>query len=239
MLGTARLAGIGAAKRTGELIPLAHPLALDLRRRRRPASTPRPALVVLTAEAGTIGADRGRDGGDDRSAVAALTVYDMVKGLERGVAIEASSWSRRAAGAAATGSASREPGGARAGRARRRRADDLDVEGARRRRGRGGPALAAFAERLGVEVVGTEVIPDERELIEEPPAPLGDEGGCELILTTGGTGFAPDDVTPEATRAVIEREAPGIGEAMRAASREHTPHVDGLARASRARAGAR
>ena len=43
------------------------------------------------------------------------------------------------------------------------------------------------------------------------------------MLTTGGTGFAPDDVTPEATRAVIEREAPGIGEAMRAASREHTP----------------
>jgi len=86
----------------------------------------------------------------------------------------------------------------------------------------GGPALAAFAERLGVTVVGTEVIPDERELIEGRLRWWCDEGGCELVLTTGGTGFAPDDVTPEATRAVIEREAPGIGEAMRAASREHT-----------------
>ena len=85
-----------------------------------------------------------------------------------------------------------------------------------------GPALARYAEALGVTVVGTEVIPDERELIEGRLRWWCDEGGCELVLTTGGTGFAPDDVTPEATRAVLEREAPGIAEAMRAASREHT-----------------
>ena len=88
----------------------------------------------------------------------------------------------------------------------------------------GGPALAGLAERLGARVIGTEVIPDERELIEGRLRWWCDEGGCELVLTTGGTGFSPSDVTPEATRAVIEREAPGIGEAMRAASREHTPH---------------
>lgn len=87
---------------------------------------------------------------------------------------------------------------------------------------RSGPALAAFAERIGATVVGTEVIGDERELIEGRLRWWCDEGGCELVLTTGGTGFSPDDVTPEATRGVIEREAPGIGEAMRAASREHT-----------------
>ncbi len=86
----------------------------------------------------------------------------------------------------------------------------------------GGPALAAFAERVGATVVATEVIPDERELIEGRLRWWCDEGGCELVLTTGGTGFSPDDVTPEATRAVIEREAPGLAEAMRAASREHT-----------------
>ena len=85
-----------------------------------------------------------------------------------------------------------------------------------------GPALAAFAERLGAQVVGTEVIPDERELIEGRLRFWCDEGGCELVLTTGGTGLSPDDVTPEATSAVIERPAPGIGEAMRLASREHT-----------------
>jgi molybdenum cofactor synthesis domain-containing protein len=85
-----------------------------------------------------------------------------------------------------------------------------------------GPALAAFAERLGIRVVGAEVVPDERELIAGRLRWWCDEGGCELVLTTGGTGLSPDDVTPEATREVIEREAPGIGEAMRAASREHT-----------------
>ncbi len=86
----------------------------------------------------------------------------------------------------------------------------------------GGPALAAYAERLGASVVGSEVIPDDRELIAERLRHWCDGGGCELVLTTGGTGFSPDDLTPEATRDVIEREAPGLPEAMRAASREHT-----------------
>lgn len=89
---------------------------------------------------------------------------------------------------------------------------------------RSGPALAAFAEGLGAELVGSEVIPDQRELIEGRLRYWADEGGCELILTSGGTGMAPSDVTPEATRAVLEREAPGIAEAMRAASRPHTEH---------------
>jgi molybdopterin adenylyltransferase len=88
----------------------------------------------------------------------------------------------------------------------------------------GGPALAEFARGLGAEVAATELIPDDRGLIESRLRHLADEGGCDLVLTTGGTGFAPADVTPEATRAVIEREAPGIAEAMRAASRPHTPN---------------
>ena len=85
-----------------------------------------------------------------------------------------------------------------------------------------GPALVAFAERVGARVVDHETIPDERELIEGRLRWWSDHGGCELVLTTGGTGFSPDDVTPEATRAAIDREAPGIAEAMRAASKEHT-----------------
>ena len=85
----------------------------------------------------------------------------------------------------------------------------------------GGAALAAYAERLGLVVVGTEVITDERVLIAGRLRWWCDEGGCELVLTTGGTGFSRSDVTPEATRDVIEREAPGMAEAMRNASREH------------------
>jgi molybdopterin adenylyltransferase len=87
-----------------------------------------------------------------------------------------------------------------------------------------GPALAAFAESIGAEVALQEVAPDDQEQIEQRLRRWSDEAGCELILTTGGTGCSPTDRTPEATRAVIEREVPGIAEAMRAASRPHTRH---------------
>lgn len=87
-----------------------------------------------------------------------------------------------------------------------------------------GSHLRDFALRIGAEVAGQEVIPDDRRLIEERLCHWADAQACDLVLTTGGTGFAPSDLTPEATLAVIERQAPGIAEAMRAASRPHTPH---------------
>lgn len=86
-----------------------------------------------------------------------------------------------------------------------------------------GPALAALAEAAGCEVVGMEVVPDDFALIEDRLHHYAD-AGLDLIFTTGGTGLTPDDVTPEATRAVIEREAPGFAEAMRAESLRRTPH---------------
>ena len=85
-----------------------------------------------------------------------------------------------------------------------------------------GPALAALAEDAGCDVVAMEVVPDDFALIEDRLNHFIDDG-CDLIFTTGGTGLTPDDVTPEATRAVIEREAPGIAEALRAESMKHTP----------------
>ena len=87
-----------------------------------------------------------------------------------------------------------------------------------------GPALVEFARSLGAEVEGTDVIPDDRDEIQSRLRHWSDDRSCDLVLTSGGTGFAPSDVTPEATKAVLDREAPGIAEAMRAASREHTTH---------------
>jgi molybdopterin adenylyltransferase len=86
-----------------------------------------------------------------------------------------------------------------------------------------GPKLRTLLEGAGCDVIAVELIPDERELIAGRLRFYADEEGCDLIATTGGTGLAPDDVTPEATRDVIDREAPGIAEAMRLASREHVP----------------
>ena len=85
-----------------------------------------------------------------------------------------------------------------------------------------GPLLAERAEEAGAEIVAMEVVPDDYALIEDRIRHYVDEG-VELIFTTGGTGFTPDDVTPEATRAVIDRDAPGLAEAMRAESLRHTP----------------
>ena len=97
-----------------------------------------------------------------------------------------------------------------------------------------GPALAGAAERAGCDIEAMEVVPDDRALIEDRLTHFCD-AGIDVVLTTGGTGFTPDDVTPEATRAVIEREAPGIAEAMRAVSLAHTK----MAVLSRAVAGIR
>lgn len=86
----------------------------------------------------------------------------------------------------------------------------------------GGDELERWARGIGAEIVARDLIPDVGEVIEERLRYFADAVGCELVLTTGGTGLAPDDVTPEATLAVAERLVPGIAEAMRLASREHT-----------------
>jgi molybdopterin adenylyltransferase len=85
-----------------------------------------------------------------------------------------------------------------------------------------GPLLASLAEEAGAEVVAVEVLPDDAAAIEDRLRHHAAEG-CAFIFTTGGTGLTADDVTPEATRAVIERPAPGFAEAMRAKSLEYTP----------------
>ncbi len=86
-----------------------------------------------------------------------------------------------------------------------------------------GPVIAAAVQAAGWRVLETGIVPDERAEIERTLAAWADSGRLDVILTTGGTGFAPRDVTPEATLAVVERLAPGIPEAMRAASLRVTP----------------
>ena len=87
-----------------------------------------------------------------------------------------------------------------------------------------GPALVEGLEALGWSVERREVVADDREAIAGLLRAWCDEVGLDLVVTTGGTGIAPRDVTPEATRDVADREAPGIAEALRAAALEITPH---------------
>lgn len=103
------------------------------------------------------------------------------------------------------------------------------------RHDRSGPAVRERLEQLGWSVAAMEVLPDEEEMISERLRTLADGNQVSAIFTTGGTGVAARDVTPEATRNVIEREIPGIGEWMRAKGRHSTP----LAVLSRGIAGTR
>ncbi len=91
------------------------------------------------------------------------------------------------------------------------------------REDKSGPALCALALEHGYDVVCTSIIPDEIDQIKAELVRCCDELGVRLVLTTGGTGFSPRDVTPEATMAVVERATPGIPELMRAESMKITP----------------
>ena len=98
-----------------------------------------------------------------------------------------------------------------------------------------GPALVELIKAQGWEVVKQDILPDDIGTLRDAMSAWADGGELDIILTTGGTGFAPRDVTPEATRSVIDREAPGLAEAMRAASAAKSKH----AMLSRAMAGLR
>jgi molybdopterin adenylyltransferase len=99
----------------------------------------------------------------------------------------------------------------------------------------GSLAVRMLTEELDGVCVYTAILPDKRDLIASTLRGLADEEGCDLIVTTGGTGLSPRDVTPEATLAVIDREIPGMAEAMRAEGMKKTPY----AMLSRGRCGAR
>ena len=98
-----------------------------------------------------------------------------------------------------------------------------------------GPAVRAMLERAGYRVLHTAVVPDDKLTISRELCRCADELGCDLVLTTGGTGLSSRDVTPEATRAVVHREIPAIPQTMLYASLAITPR----AMLSRAAAGIR
>lgn len=100
-----------------------------------------------------------------------------------------------------------------------------DKGAAGERKDESGPAIAARLRENGYEVVETILLADDRERLENTLIRLADQRQLDLILTTGGTGFSPRDITPEATLAVAHRQAPGIAEAIRAASMNITPRA--------------
>jgi len=88
-----------------------------------------------------------------------------------------------------------------------------------------GPEIARMLAETGMEIIGLRIVPDEEELISRALLEGSDGEDADLIVTTGGTGVSPRDVTPEATREVLDKEIPGMAEAMRRRSAALTPHA--------------
>jgi cyclic pyranopterin phosphate synthase len=219
VLVTARLAGIGAAKRTSELIPLCHPLPIDrvdveLTPDRSDGSIEIRAEVRVTARTGC------EMEALIAASVAALTVYDMSKALQRDIVIERVELLEKSGGR--SGDYARDQPVATAEHeavvvtcSNRSAAGERDDTS--------GPALVDRLQDAGLDVAPEAVVvADDEEAIAALLARLADEGH-RLVLTTGGTGLTPTDVTPAATRRVIEREAPGLAELMRSAGMASTP----------------
>jgi len=93
------------------------------------------------------------------------------------------------------------------------------------RQDKSGEAIREILSRIDVRIVNCDIIPDEKELIVEKLVKWADEDNLDVVVTTGGTGLTPRDVTPEATLAVVDRIIPGFAEAMRAESLKKTPHA--------------
>jgi cyclic pyranopterin monophosphate synthase len=213
---TARLAGIGAAKQTANLIPLCHPLPLDhvdvSLEPDRAAGT-----VAIRAEARVIARTGVEMEAMVAASVAALTLYDMAKALQRDIVIERVELLEKSGGRSGSVPAPAP-------------ADHEAVvvtcsnrSAAGEREDASGPALVEALRAAGFDVTAEPiVVPDDENRIAALLAELAD-AGHRLILTTGGTGLTPTDVTPAATRRVIDREAPGLAELMRSAGRASTP----------------
>jgi len=93
------------------------------------------------------------------------------------------------------------------------------------REDRSGPVLKEMLAKAGFSIAEFEVLPDDQPLLEQRLRHLADDSCLDLVVTTGGTGVSPRDVTPDATLAVIDRQVPGMAEAMRATSLPKTPHA--------------
>ncbi len=230
-LGVARIAGIMGAKRTPDLVPLCHPIAI---------SGVKVQLEVLddAVEIWARVKTTDRTGVEMEAltavAVAGLTLHDIVKAVDPQAVLtdvrviskaggRSGDWTRDTGPGVSTPAQAadpRSPGLPEGALARVVTVSDRSAAGARP--DRSGPLLASLLVELGFIVDGVVVVADEEAQICGALRD-GVSEGIDLIVTTGGTGFAPRDVTPEATRRVIDREAPGVVEVLRSADREKVP----------------
>ena len=229
-LGVARLAGILGAKKVPDLIPLCHPIALAGVKVDLQVGDDAVEIAAVTKTTDRTGVEMEAL---TAVAVAGLALHDMVKAVDPAAVLtdvrvvektggKTGIWHRddEPASAPAPGPVA-EPGRVPAG-ARARVVAVSDRAFAGTYPDRGGPLLAGLLADLGFAVDDVVLVPDEpAAIVDALQAAVA--ASVDVVVTTGGTGFSPRDVTPEATRQVLERDAPGLVETLRAADRDRVP----------------
>ena len=224
-LEVAKVAAVQAAKRTSDIIPYCHPLPIDYVGVEYSFGE---NWIEVTATVKAIYKTGVEMEALTAASVAALTMYDMMKMLDEEMSIGEVRLVKKTGGK----SDFRAPDG-RTFRAAVLVMSDSVADG--RSVDRSGKLIVERLKNDGVEVADYAVIPDDKAKIVETLKRYADGLKLDLVVTTGGTGFGPRDVTPEAMEEVIERDASGIAEAVRSYGQERLP----LAMLSRARAGLR
>ena len=234
VLGVARVAGIMSVKHTSDLVPMCHPLpvtkcAIDFELEKENGII-RTFCTVKTD--GKTGVEMEALTGVQ---VTLLTIYDMCKAIDKHMVMTDIHLVEKTGGKSGDFlfKKIKTKGGRKMKRVAIITSSDMGFQG--KREDLSGPAIKEIAEREGYQVVSMDILPDDRAMLSRRMAEIADENQAELILTTGGTGFSPRDVMPEATEDITERKVPGIPEAIRAYSMTITKR----AMLSRATAGIR
>ena len=215
VLEMARTAGIMAAKKTPELIPLCHQLPIDTVSVDFDISENE---IVVEASVKAIWKTGVEMEALTAVSVACLTIYDMLKPHDKGLEISGVKLIEKTGGKTDFQEHYKEP----------LKIAVLvlsDSVSAGKKEDRSGKIIVDRLKNLPVELVTYEILPDELDVIRNRLLELTDSGSIDLLLTTGGTGLSPRDVTVEATMEIIEREVPGISEAVRSHGFRRTPYA--------------